>query len=107
MRPNGSLHPQVTLEPKSLLIMASPPTDILIPTFHSIMTLGYNFNFSIYSLIHPVLEKMVLRRICINAAISFHFFSYNLHVPHSIQLIPNVHLLTYRSTTILFSLYPT
>jgi hypothetical protein len=34
------------------------------PHLHSIMTLGYKFNFSIYSLIHAVLEILVLRRIC-------------------------------------------
>jgi hypothetical protein len=58
MKPNGSLHPQrpqPPLDPKSLHV---PPTDILILIFHSITILGYKLSFSIYSLIHSVLEKV-------------------------------------------------
>jgi hypothetical protein len=59
------------------------------------MTLGYRFDFSIYSLIHAVLEKVGFT-FAQTAAISFFlfFFPSHLHIiPHFIQFIRIVHLL--------------
>jgi hypothetical protein len=72
------------------------------------MTLGYKFSFSIYSLIHQVLEK-VGSFVAFAQTPSFHLFFSSAYSPfrcHSIYFLLFIYYST-AVTTILFSLYLT